>query len=239
MAERFLIVNADDFGQSDGINTGVITSHDRGIVTSASLMVRWPAAVEAARLASTRPALALGLHVDLAQWTFAGDEWRPDYEVVGVDDAAAVEGEVGRQLDIFRALVGVPPTHLDGHQHVQRSDPVGAVLRDAGAALGVPVRLHSRVRYCGSFYGQTGKGGAHPAGITVAGLLAAVDGTGEGWTELGCHPGLDDDAPSSYRVERRVEVATLCEPAVRAELSERDVVLRSFAEVPPAIASRG
>ena len=46
IAQRYLIVNADDFGQSPGINRGVIEAHENGIVTSASLMVRWPAAAE-------------------------------------------------------------------------------------------------------------------------------------------------------------------------------------------------
>ena len=46
-APRSLIVNADDFGQSRGVNRGVIEAHERGIVTSASLMVRWPAAESA------------------------------------------------------------------------------------------------------------------------------------------------------------------------------------------------
>ena len=48
MAERVLIVNADDFGRSPGVNRGVIRGHEQGIVTSATLMVRWPAAAEAA-----------------------------------------------------------------------------------------------------------------------------------------------------------------------------------------------
>src|SRR4051794_16830036 len=46
--DRYVIVNADDFGQSRGINRGIILAHEQGIVTSASLMVRWAAAAEAA-----------------------------------------------------------------------------------------------------------------------------------------------------------------------------------------------
>ena len=41
---RYLIVNADDFGMGRGVNDGIIKSHEHGIVTSASLMVRWRAA---------------------------------------------------------------------------------------------------------------------------------------------------------------------------------------------------
>ncbi len=47
---RFLIVNADDFGQSPGINHGIIKAFEKGIVTSASLMVRFPAAIEAVKV---------------------------------------------------------------------------------------------------------------------------------------------------------------------------------------------
>ena len=45
---RHLIVNADDFGYSRGVNRGIIEAHERGIVTSASLMVKQPASEEAA-----------------------------------------------------------------------------------------------------------------------------------------------------------------------------------------------
>ena len=44
-SKRFLIVNADDFGLSEGVNRGIIEAHERGIVTSASLMVLKPASL--------------------------------------------------------------------------------------------------------------------------------------------------------------------------------------------------
>ncbi|MBA2449837.1 MAG: ChbG/HpnK family deacetylase, partial [Chloroflexi bacterium] len=62
-----MIVNADDFGFSPGVSRGIVAAHERGIVTSASLMVRWPAAVAAAAYGRAHPALSVGLHVDLGQ----------------------------------------------------------------------------------------------------------------------------------------------------------------------------
>ena len=90
---RYLIVNADDFGYSDGVNAGVTKALEEGIVTSASLMVRGPAADEAAADARETRGFSLGLHVDLGEWTFRDGDWEPVYEVVSLDDPAAIEVE--------------------------------------------------------------------------------------------------------------------------------------------------
>src|SRR5437764_7341394 len=162
-AGRFLIVNADDFGQSPGVNRGVIEAHERGIVTSASLMVRWPAAAAAAEYARTHRDLSVGLHIDLGEWTFRRGEWLCLYRVVPDDDSAAIAGEVDRQLAAFRSLTGRDPTHLDSHQHVHQQPDVLSVVRPVADALGVPLRhFCPAVRYCGDFYGQTGKGESYP-----------------------------------------------------------------------------
>src|SRR5229473_4216632 len=96
--KRYLIFNADDFGLSPGVNRGIIEAHEHGIVTSASLMVRWPAAAEAAAYGRERPNFGVGLHVDLSEWACHDETWVPLYEVVSVDDIAAVADEVARQL---------------------------------------------------------------------------------------------------------------------------------------------
>src|SRR5713101_9724313 len=121
--KRYLIVNADDFGQSPGVNRGIIEAHERGIVTSASLMVRWPAAADAAAYAQERPELSVGLHLDLAEWAYRDGEWARLYEVVQGDDADAVAKEVERQAEAFRRLMGKNPTHIDSHQHAHRQEP--------------------------------------------------------------------------------------------------------------------
>jgi hopanoid biosynthesis associated protein HpnK len=58
-----LIITADDFGWSPGVNEAVAALYDAGAITAASLLVGAPAAAEAARLAKARPGLAVGLHV--------------------------------------------------------------------------------------------------------------------------------------------------------------------------------
>src|SRR5437660_12094031 len=97
-AKRHLIVNADDFGQSAGVNEGIIAAHERGLVRSASLMVRWPAAREAAAYGQEHSDFSLGLHVDLGEWTCREGSWVARYEVVSLKDCQAVADEVARQV---------------------------------------------------------------------------------------------------------------------------------------------
>jgi predicted glycoside hydrolase/deacetylase ChbG (UPF0249 family) len=217
---RFLIVNADDFGRSAGINRGIARAHENGIVTSASLMVRYPAAAEAAEYAAAHPELSVGLHADLGEWTHRDGEWHVVYEL---DPERTVE-EVSRQLEVFRSLLGADPSHLDSHQHVHRSEPLRSAMLDLARRLGVPLRdFDPRVVYRGDFYGQTGTGDPLPEAITVETLLATVYGLPEGVTELGCHPGDGDDLESSYVGEREVEVTALCDPRLPAALAEAGV----------------
>ena len=61
---RRLIVNADDFGLTHGVNRAVADAHRHGVLTSASLMVDAPGAEDAARLARELPGLSVGLHAD-------------------------------------------------------------------------------------------------------------------------------------------------------------------------------
>ena len=229
---RDLIVNADDFGRSRGVNDGVTACHENGILTSASLMVRWPDAGEAADYARRTSRLSVGLHVDLSEWTVEKGEWRPLYERVAEEDEAAVEAEIRAQLDLFRKLVGRDPTHIDGHQHVQREEPAKSMLIGLAEEVGVPLRdFNDEVRYLGSFYGQGPDGTPLPEAITVDGLLALLADLPSGVTELGCHPALDEDLESMYLGERIEEVSTLCDPRVRDALREAEIRLLSFAEI--------
>jgi len=228
---RVLIVNADDFGRSHGINRGIALAHDRGIVTSASAMVRWPAAAEAAELARKRPGLGVGLHVDLSEWAYRDGRWRVVYEIAA-DDRAAVAAEVEAQLERFRSLFGREPTHLDSHQHVHREEPARSVVIDAGRALRIPVReCTPGIVYRGDFYGQTGEGEPLPEAITLESLLTLLASFSLGVTELACHPAAELEAGSSYAAERPAELQVLCDPRLKAAVEAEGIELRSFAGI--------
>jgi predicted glycoside hydrolase/deacetylase ChbG (UPF0249 family) len=229
MSARRLIVNADDFGLSAGVNRGIAQAHEQGILTSASMMVRAGHAPAAAAYAHAHPRLSVGLHVDLGEWRYSGEVWIAAYEVVDADDEAAVGAEVAAQVERFCALMGREPTHLDAHQHVHREQPARSIVLEHGRRLGVPVRSFTPgLRYEGGFYGQGGRGEPWPEGIAPEALCALLRALPPGATELGCHPAIDDDSGSSYSAERTLETATLCDPRVRATLEQEGIALRSF-----------
>jgi predicted glycoside hydrolase/deacetylase ChbG (UPF0249 family) len=231
---RILIVNADDFGRTPSVNEGILRAHEDGIVTSASLMVRWPAARAAAAHARDHGNLSVGLHLDFGEWLKRNGHWSVVYTVVPLEEPLAVIAEARRQLAEFRRLVGRDPTHLDTHQHfhVHGGPPISGVLGELAGEIGVPLRdLDPRIRFDGSFFGQEGDGTPVTGGVSANRLLEVLDELPPGITELGCHPGAGRDSWSVYDRERVAEVEALCDPSVRAAIDERGISLRSFAEM--------
>jgi predicted glycoside hydrolase/deacetylase ChbG (UPF0249 family) len=230
-ANRRLIVNADDFGQSAGVNRGVLRGHDEGIVTSASLMVRWPAALEAAEAARARPQLGVGLHVDLGEWRLTRGNWVEVYQVVSLNDADSVQQEIRRQLEAFRRLMGREPSHIDSHQHVHRREPVRSLFQTLASELDVPPRHFSHVRYCGEFYGQDELGAALTNVLSADHLIGILTALAPGVTELACHPAAVADLPTMYSRERLVELKVLCDSRVRQAIESLGIELCTFHDV--------
>ena len=213
---KWLIVTGDDFGASCGINRGIVEAHERGVLTSASLMVDGPAAADAVARARANPALSLGLHLEL-----------------DATDPVRAAAECRRQLARFEKLAGILPTHVDSHHNVHRDARVLPHILAAARQAGVPVRGYSAARYVGKFYGRWG-GATHPEQIGVDGLLRLLDTeVQDGVTELSCHPGyVEPGFDSSYLTEREVELRTLCDPRMRPALHEREIQLIGFRDVP-------
>jgi predicted glycoside hydrolase/deacetylase ChbG (UPF0249 family) len=220
-----LIVNADDFGASEGINRGIIEAHTAGIVTSASLMVTGGASAEAAALARDHAALSVGLH-----WDLDGEQANSELDL---DDPVAVRTELHRQLELFHELVGQPPTHVDSHHHIHRRPEIRPTARALAAPLGVPIREDGTVTYIGGFYAQWEWQVTDLHHVSPEFLIWILrNEVREGWTEIGCHPGyVSDDFTSVYLGEREVELTTLKHPAVRDEIGSLGIRLASYRDL--------
>src|SRR5215831_1345447 len=80
---RTLAVTGDDFGRSRAVNRGIAEAYDRGVLTSASLMVAGDAAAEAVEMARCRPGLAVGIHLVVVE----GRAALPHREIPAITDA--------------------------------------------------------------------------------------------------------------------------------------------------------
>lgn len=221
---RHLIINADDFGSTEGVNEAIAECHRAGTVTSTSLMVTGKAVANAIELARELPALSVGLH-------WVGD--RPGVALVDLEDERAVAEELARQLALFEDLLGSPPTHLDSHHHVHLAGRATQPFVVAATPLGIPVRRVGSVRFVGWFYGQWEEGVTDLEHVSVAALEGILrnDLARDGWTEIGCHPGcVTPELRSAYAEEREAEVRTLTDPRIPALIAELGIELGSYAD---------
>lgn len=250
---RLLIVNADDFGRSVGIDDGILRAHREGIVTSTTFMTNAPSTAYAASVARATPTLDLGVHLVL---TYArpvsdpvripslvredGSFWRPTQLLARPIDREEALVEYRAQYARARELVAREPTHLDTHHWVHDHPALSWAVCELARETGAAARTHTPaqrdeyrakgVRTPDHFTREF----QHPGDIEVADLLALLARLEDGVTELMCHPGeLDPElvATSAYARERPIELATLTDARVRDALERERISLTTFAEL--------
>lgn len=249
-ALKRLVVNADDFGRTAGINRGIVAAHEKGIVTSATLMVNYAPAAEAAALARQNPELGVGLHVALTGGppalppeqirTLVDFQGRLPPKPDGLRDAdpAEVLAEARAQLRRFRELMGCDPTHMDSHHHSHReSSAVLDALCTLSWETGLPVRNNSP-----AVRGRLAREGIrttdhfveefYDKGVTLEGLVRILGDLQPGTTELMCHPAVVDEelrGSSGYAEPRTRELEVLTNREVRQVIQAAGIHLATFA----------
>ncbi len=154
-----LIVNADDFGLTAGVNRAISELHGAGVLTSATLMARATATAGAVRIARATPTLSVGCHVVLVD----GDPILPPREIPTLADrrtgrflptlgaflqrlaagrirSSKIEGEIEAEAAAQIALLqaeGIALTHIDTHKHVHMFRSVFEPVLRAAAGRGI------------------------------------------------------------------------------------------------------
>ena len=149
-----LIVNADDFGFTRGVNAGIVRAYNSGIVTSTTIMANGEAFQDAVELARANPGLGVGCHM-----TIVGGQ--PVAAISSIPSLVDNEGTLPATLtklmiklargsvstdeiaNEFRAQlervvsVGIQPTHLDTHKHSHTHAQVMEALTRVAAEFGI------------------------------------------------------------------------------------------------------
>lgn len=154
MQAKQLIVNADDFGYSRGVNRAIVDGFRNGIITSTSMMANGGAFDDAAELARSTPALDIGCHLNfvegsplsqrdkVAHLVSAGGSfhglrslaWRL---VSGAVPTIELERECSAQIEKLLGA-GIHLSHLDTHQHTHLHPRVAAAVAAAGRRYSIP-----------------------------------------------------------------------------------------------------
>jgi chitin disaccharide deacetylase len=186
-----LILNADDFGLTKGVNEGIIRAHREGILTSATLMATAPAFDDAIVRARANPALGIGCHLVLT----GGFAVAPREEIPSlVDENGRLPKSLGifvtrvssgriRTKDIERELraqiekirrAGIEPTHLDTHKHTHAHPRVMNVLGRLARELGI-TRIRKPVENLrDSWKSMRSEGAVSPMQLAASAAVRAV-----------------------------------------------------------------
>ena len=148
-----LIVNADDFGFTSGVNRAIVEAHTRGVVTSSTLMAKGRAFGEAAELSKAVPGLSIGCHVVLIDGepmvepgtipSLTQDgRFRDGLKsfaaraLIARMDASEIEAEASAQIRKLQSA-GISVSHIDTHKHTHLFPSILRPLLRAAAACGV------------------------------------------------------------------------------------------------------
>jgi hopanoid biosynthesis associated protein HpnK len=150
-----LIVNADDFGLTPGVNRAILELHQSGVLTSATLMARAAATADAIEIARATPTLGVGCHVVLLD----GDPMLPPAQIPTLVDPRSsqfratlgsflkplltsrirpehIEAEARAQIQSLQAR-GVKLTHIDTHKHTHMFPQVLRPILRAARSCGI------------------------------------------------------------------------------------------------------
>ena len=150
---RRLIVNADEFGYTSGVNRAIVEAHSRGVVTSSTLMANGAAFADAVQLSKTVPELSVGCHVVLTDGEPVLDAGQlPSLTtashfrdgmiafaaraIAGGMDANQITAEAAAQIRKIQSS-GIVVSHFDTHKHTHLFPKILRPLLRAAADCGV------------------------------------------------------------------------------------------------------
>lgn len=146
---KYLVINADDFGLTPGVNEAVIRAHQGGVLTSATLMAGGLAWQEAVELSKATPSLGVGVHLTLTALkpvlppeqipSLVGRSggFRRQFWWAPLWRKAEVEREWRAQITRLMEA-GLRPTHLDSHHHVHLWPGLTEVVGNLAREFGIP-----------------------------------------------------------------------------------------------------
>ncbi|MGI3104811.1 chitin disaccharide deacetylase [Vibrio alginolyticus] len=240
-----VIFNADDFGLTRGVNSGIVKAHQQGVVRSTTMMVGMDAEQHALELARHNPDLKIGVHLRFtagvpitkhpnltngrAYFINYDELWsKQDFETQVVYDEAKA------QVEHFLSL-GLELSHLDSHHHAHTHPQILPVIKEVANEYRVPLRgtglcqesMTIRYIFTDEFYDQK---------VSLDGLMAHLLSLKADYdlVEVMCHPAEADQAlilKSGYALQRELELQVLTSPILKEQLAQHGITVTDYSEL--------
>ncbi len=247
-----VIINADDFGLTDGVTSGIVHAIQQGVVTSTTAMACVPGAADRLRRYAPQIPQRIGAHLQLTTG-------RPLSHPSLIPTLCAANGNFHesksslakasiREILIewhaqyqFLLNLGIQPTHIDTHHHVHKLPNVFEAFCEMTNRLSIPARavtpamrlsLQQACVPCPdqmilAFYGDA---------LDIDTFLSLTKGPLQSVSEstvveIMCHPGYSCASLlklSKYTHQRDRELAILCSPQLSQQLSSHGITLSSY-----------
>lgn len=249
-----LIINADDCNLTEGVTRGILEAHDRGVVTSTTILMNLPLENETVRRLKKHRRLGLGLHLNVTlaapvspvsrvrSLVKDGRFRRPADYAKRAPSLLELIREYEAQIELFRKHFGTKPDHLDTHHHLHDREPFFQAVATAAKRWKLPMR-RSQVFQREGYEKKTQSlrttdylfGNLEAKFIwEKVPFLGLAETLPEGTNEIGCHPGYCDAelrGISSFREAREKELKLFSESRLRKVLSGLGIELARFSEI--------
>lgn len=241
MSKR-LIVNADDFGLSEAVNYGILKAHQKGIVTSTTIMAAMPGFDHAVEIAREHPGLHIGVHLTLTTYkpllkthkhiVREDGFFRKQGELNDTDSKEAYD-ELKAQIEKVLAT-GIAVDHLDSHHHIHTFPVLKDVMERLQKEYDLPLRggftydspIQRKAVLLDQFYAE---------GVTIENFRKLMHEMNDDEVyDLMCHPAYVDyflKNITSYNIKRIDELELLCSDTCRSILEEEGVELITYAQL--------
>lgn len=247
-----LIVNADDYGLSKGVNLGIAEAYRCGPVRSTTVMAGMAGFEHAVELAETLPGLKIGIHLTISSGKSVGSGYKnitdsdgrflrllevEQRAKEGETDLDEVETEFEAQIKKILAA-GIKPDHFDTHHHVHNLPGIINVYLKLADKYGVAARFydtellpggHKSVKtteaFSSEFYGET---------ATQEDLLRMLSSCNADSFEIMSHPAFVDHdlySSSSYNIKRTYELSILTSSEIMDYIAKNGIELCSFSDI--------
>jgi predicted glycoside hydrolase/deacetylase ChbG (UPF0249 family) len=243
-----LIVNADDFGMTEGNTIGTICTHVDGILTSTTTMMNMPFAEFGLNLAKRYPKLGVGIHLVLTvgrplvdgakSYTDEnGDFKRPNTypnnhpENIDIDELYI---EWKAQIEKFIAVAGKKPTHIDSHHHVHLLPELQELSIRLAKEYDLPMRQREQITDHYEYIRCADKMYADLVNYDFVVSELSVD---EEQVELMCHPAFIDQRlydMTKYLFPRMKEVELLRSQEIKDFIKDNNITLINYSDLKKA-----